>query len=81
MLPCRTSIQCHAVRENPIGNGQMPQLAAVTASTTPPSPLMLCEQLIRLAEEADRAGFAVTAEHLVHLAYGVLDDRQPRPHA
>ncbi len=42
------------------------------------SPLMLCDRLITLAQEADRAGLAVTASHLVHLARGVFDEG-PRP--
>lgn len=42
------------------------------------SPLMLCDRLITLAQDADRAGLAVTAGHLVHLARGVFDDQRPR---
>lgn len=41
------------------------------------SPLILCDRLLTLAEDADRAGFAVAAEHLLFLAYDVLE--QPRP--
>lgn len=34
----------------------------------PLSPLVLCDRLIGLAQDAQRAGFAVTAEHLLYLA-------------
>jgi hypothetical protein len=40
-----------------------------------PSPLLLCDRLLALAQEADRAGCCVTAEHLFHLAHTVLDER------
>lgn len=39
-----------------------------------PSPLMLADRLISLAEDADRAGFRTAAIHLVGLVYAVLDD-------
>ena len=42
------------------------------------SPLMLSDQLLTLAQQADRAGFAGTAEQLVGLACAVLD-APPRP--
>ena len=32
------------------------------------SPLVLCDRLLRLAEDADHAGFPVAAEHLLRLA-------------
>ena len=38
------------------------------------SPLVLCDRLITLAQDADRAGFAVTAEHLVHLAHSMFEE-------
>jgi len=38
------------------------------------SPLVLSDRLLTLAEDADRAGFQVTAERLVHLAHGVFDE-------
>lgn len=47
---------------------------------TPPDtadPLVICDRLLRLAQDADRAGLAVTAEHLVHLASGVFEERIP----
>jgi hypothetical protein len=40
-----------------------------------PSPLLLCDRLLSLAQDADRAGCAVTAEHLFHLAHAVFDER------
>lgn len=39
----------------------------------PASPLVLCDRFLRLAEDADRAGFRVAAEHLIYLADQVLD--------
>ena len=41
------------------------------------SPLMLSDRLLALAEVADRAGCAITAEHLVELAHSVFDDVAP----
>lgn len=38
------------------------------------SPLVLADQLISLAQEADRAGFRASADRLIGLAYAVLDD-------
>jgi len=37
------------------------------------SPLVLCDRLISLAQEADRGGYVVAAEHLLDLASEVLD--------
>ncbi|MBU6498936.1 MAG: hypothetical protein KGJ41_08535 [Rhodospirillales bacterium] len=42
------------------------------ASTSPPSPLVLSDRLISLAEEAGRAGQQGAAEHLIRLAHSVL---------
>jgi hypothetical protein len=36
-------------------------------------PLVLCDRFLRLAEEADHAGFRPIAETLIRLAYDVLD--------
>ncbi len=44
------------------------------APAMPASPLVLSDHLLSLAQEADRAGFAVVAEHLLHLAHSVLED-------
>ncbi len=47
--------------------------------TAPVSPLILADRLLALAQDADRAGFADSAQRLVGLAYAVLDERpQPR---
>lgn len=39
-----------------------------------PSPLVLSDRLLTLAQDADRAGFQVTAEGLLQLAHRVLDE-------
>ena len=46
----------------------------------PISPLMLADRLITLAQDADRAGFADAATHLVGLVYSVLDGSGTRRH-
>ncbi len=38
------------------------------------SPLVLCDRLLSLAEDADHSGFPITAEHLLHLAQTVLEE-------
>ncbi len=45
----------------------------LTAATTT-SPLLLCDHLIALAQEADRAGYPTTAAHLVALVDGMFDE-------
>ena len=56
----------------------MPSLSPTFSTAPPPppmaSPLILCDRLISLAQDADRAGFAVTAEHLVHLAQAMFEE-------
>ena len=48
------------------------------ARQRPVSPLILCDRLITLAQEADHAGHMTTAGHLVLLAHHVLDEpRRP----
>jgi hypothetical protein len=37
------------------------------------SPLILCDRLLSLAQEADQGGFVVAAEHLLDLASEVLE--------
>lgn len=37
------------------------------------SPLLLSDRLLTLAQDADRAGYRVAAEHLLYLASEVLD--------
>ncbi|HUB12063.1 MAG TPA: hypothetical protein VMB34_08905 [Acetobacteraceae bacterium] len=38
------------------------------------SPLLLSDRLLTLAEDADRAGYRIAAEHLLYLASEVLDE-------
>ena len=47
-------------------------------AAAPTSPLLLCDHLITLAQEADRAGYPNTASHLVALVDGMFDE--PRLH-
>lgn len=53
---------------------------AVPFKPTPVSPLMLADRLLTLAQDADRAGYAGTAAHLVTVMYEVLDGRKPAWH-
>ncbi len=53
----------------------MSQFALDYASQNP-SPLVLCDRLISLAQDADRAGFLVTADHLVQLAHSMFEERR-----
>jgi len=48
-------------------------------ATTAISPLLLCEHLIQVAQEADRAGYAQTASHLVQ-ALERMFDTAPQTH-
>jgi len=57
----------------------MSQLDTSPPFTSPPSPLMLCDRLIALAQDAGRAGFSVTADGLVRLAHTVLDEPRSKP--
>jgi hypothetical protein len=41
----------------------------------PTSPLILSDRLLSLAEAAERAGFAHTADDLVRLAHRVFDEK------
>ncbi len=52
--------------------------SAPSLSTSKTSPLLICDRLLALAQDADRAGCSITAEHLFHLAHTVLDEK-PRP--
>lgn len=40
------------------------------------SPLMLCDRLIGLAQDADRAGFAATADRLIGLVDRMFAERK-----
>lgn len=42
-------------------------------SNSTPSPLIICDQLIAIAQDADRAGLTATARDLVDLAYRLFD--------
>ena len=39
------------------------------------SPLVLADRLLALAQDADRAGFIGTAQHLLSLAHSVFDEK------
>lgn len=54
-----------------------PKQTRVTAAV-PASPLLLCDHLIALAQEADRTGYPTTAAHLIALVDGMFDE--PRLH-
>jgi hypothetical protein len=58
----------------------MPQLVSADRPPPAPSKLVFSDRLLRLAEDADRAGYSVTADQLVYLAHSVLleGERQPR---
>ena len=44
------------------------------------SELVLSDRLITLAQDADRAGYIRTAEHLLSLACSVFDEAVKKPH-
>ncbi len=52
--------------------------AIQTAKPTQVSPLVLADRLITLAQDADRAGYARSASHLLGLAYAVFDEEPLR---
>lgn len=58
----------------------MSQLNSFEPRPPTPSPLVLCDRLLTLAQDADRAGFTVTAEHLLHLADSVFEEAHLPPH-
>jgi hypothetical protein len=51
---------------------------SATVQLPAPSPLLLCDTLITLAQQADRAGYTVTARHLALLAEAMFEER-PAP--
>lgn len=53
-------------------------LANDVPTTQAPSPLMLCDHLLTLAEEAAQAGLKRPAGALLRLALRVLDPEPPR---
>jgi hypothetical protein len=54
-----------------------PSLAAYVPQNSV-SPLMLADQLLTLAQDADRAGLHRPAERLLKLAYAVYGEKPPR---
>ncbi len=54
----------------------MLQLQFVDMPKMVPSPLMLSDRLLTLAEDADRAGCAATAERLLRLAHTVFEEKR-----
>ena len=53
----------------------MSNLSLATAANVQSSPLWICDRLIEMAREADRAGYAGAADALVRLAVGLPDER------
>jgi hypothetical protein len=60
-------------------NQEEPMLANDTPPPARPSPLMLSDHLLTLAEEAARAGLKRPAGTLLRLALRVLEDAPPAP--
>ncbi|MBW4091672.1 MAG: hypothetical protein HIU82_11265 [Proteobacteria bacterium] len=50
------------------------------AHSAAPTPLVLSDRLISLAEDAERAGLPTTATRLVRLACAVLDESRRAAH-
>ena len=48
-------------------------MAQVLIGDVPASPLVLCDRLLTLAQDADRAGLRVAAERLLELVSEVLE--------
>jgi hypothetical protein len=63
-----------ADRGKPLFGVLIMSLQSYAAAATP-SPLVLSDHLLSLAEEADRAGCKSTAEHLLSLAHSVFDEK------
>ena len=51
-----------------------------SSSSIPCSELVLSDRLLALAQDADRAGYTGTAEHLLTLACSVFDEAPKLPH-
>lgn len=58
----------------------MAALTMPASSRSTPSPMILSDRLLSLAQEAERAGCFETAEHLLYLAHTVFDDPDPMRH-
>ncbi len=54
----------------------MLQFIASTPPPPAPSPLVLCDRLISLAQDADRAGLTATASHLMDLIDELFEGRR-----
>jgi hypothetical protein len=55
----------------------MPKFRYITAITpATPSPLMVCDRLIGLAQDADRAGLDTVAERLLAMVDRMFDEGQ-----
>lgn len=54
----------------------MSNLSVAPETGAVPSPLWICDRLITMAREADRAGYAAAADALVRLAVALPEDRQ-----
>jgi hypothetical protein len=87
------AIAIHAVLgKTPLRVAEMPDMKAATVRRNTPaippaiapaaspatSPLMLCDRLIGLALDADRAGYSATAGRLVLLANRIFDEKRTR---
>jgi hypothetical protein len=55
--------------------------ATAHAAVPQPSPLMLCDNLLNLAQQAERAGYPGTAARLVGLAESMFRERPRRVRA
>ena len=53
--------------------------AALSPQPAVVSPMFLCDRLIALAKDAETAGYAITAEQLVHLAITIFDEAPRKP--
>ncbi|MCW3475879.1 hypothetical protein [Limobrevibacterium gyesilva] len=52
----------------------MPEHERASPAACATSPLLICDRLISLAQAADRAGYAATADHLVRLAHTMFNE-------
>jgi len=55
----------------------MHHLIATFPQPPPSSPLVLCDRVISLAQDADRAGLTTAAAHLVALIDEMFEERRP----
>ncbi len=57
----------------------MLNLSIVPEPGAVPSPLWICDRLITMAQQADRAGYPAAADALVRLAVALPENRSIRP--